>query len=331
MRKVKTVAVLIIALVSLTLNPTTANADSLLWESPLSAISTAPVGIPISATLRGLKTSIYQSNPDELIFKIIMAGTLEDKPFESNSRDLTVWIFWPYIGCWSEDKKNCAGLFTLSAPTYASIYPTKKSTQYIYAMSHDKQSNTNRKATNCKVPWWISTSYYERDTVNFAVSITCLGIPNDFGFYGYSGIVSNGSQINSFTDFQTTINPFHNLAAGYVNQTESEISQPSICVSGTVGAGTGKVTLEERCTDNSSWEYSICAAHPLADLQVYRSKTWRKIQTVKGIKDDVCDLMTPYSFDFTNSSLTQKFRIKNYGNKKYKDSYINLNIKQSNE
>ena len=330
MRKIKAVAVLLIASVSLTLNPITASADSLLWESPLSGVSTAPLDIPKSATLRGLKTSIYQSNPDELIFQIIMAGSLEDKPSVLASRDLTVWIFWPYIGCWSENNKNCAGLFTLSAPTYSSIYPTAKSTQYIYAMSHDKQSNTNRKTTNCKVPWWISNSYYERDTVNFAVSITCLDIPKDFGFYGYSGITSNGSQINSFTDFQTTTNPFHNLAARHAQQAESEVSQPSICVSGSVGTGANKIALEEQCADSSSWEFSFCDASPLADLQVYRSKTWRKIQTAKGIKDDTCDLITPYLFNFTNSSLTQKFRIKSYGNKKYKDSYINLNIKQNN-
>ena len=330
MRKIEAVAVLLIASVSLTLNPITASADSLLWESPLSGVSTAPLDIPKSATLRGLKTSIYQSNPDELIFQIIMAGSFEDKPSALASRDLTVWIFWPYLGCWSEDKKNCAGLFTLSAPTYSSIYPTAKSTQYIYAMSHDKQSNINRKATNCKVPWWISNSYYERDTVNFAVSITCLDIPKDFGFYGYSGITSNGSQINSFTDFQTTINPFHNLAARHVQQLEPELSQQSICVSGSVGTGANKIALEEQCADSSSWEFSFCDASPLADLQVYRSKTWRKIQTAKGIKDDTCDLITPYLFNFTNSSLTQKFRIKSYGNKKYKDSYINLNIKQNN-
>jgi hypothetical protein len=198
-------------------------------------------------------------------------------------------------------------------------------------MSHDKASNINVKATSCKIPWWISNSYYERDTVNFAVSITCIGIPKDFGFYGYSGITSNGSKINSFTDFQTTTNPFHNLAAGYANQVEPEISQPSICVSGTVGTGTSKVTLEEQCEENSSWEFSFCDAHPLADLQVYRSKAWRKMQSVKGIRDETCDLITPYLFNFTNSSLTQKFRIKSYGNKKYKVAYINLNIKKGNE
>jgi hypothetical protein len=330
-RKIKNAASLLIVSVSLILNPITANADSLLWESPLSGVSTAPLDIPKSATLRGLGTSIYQSNPDELIFKIVMAGSLEEKPFQSSSRDLTVWIYWPFTGCWSADTKNCAGLFTLSAPTYSSIYPTTKSTQHIFAMSHDKASNINVKATSCKIPWWITNSYYERDTVNFAVSITCLGIPKDFGFYGYSGITSNGSKINSFTDFQTTTNPFHNLAAGYANQVEPEISQPSICVSGTVGTGTSKVTLEEQCEENSSWEFSFCDAHPLADLQVYRSKAWRKMQSVKGIRDETCDLITPYLFNFTNSSLTQKFRIKSYGNKKYKVAYINLNIKQGNE
>ena len=331
MRKIKNAASLLIVSVSLILNPITANADSLLWESPLSGVSTAPLDIPKSATLRGLGTSIYQSNPDELIFKIVMAGSLEEKPFQSSSRDLTVWIYWPFTGCWSADTKNCAGLFTLSAPTYSSIYPTTKSTQHIFAMSHDKASNINVKATSCKIPWWISNSYYERDTVNFAVSITCIGIPKDFGFYGYSGITSNGSKINSFTDFQTTTNPFHNLAAGYANQVEPEISQPSICVSGTVGTGTSKVTLEEQCEENSPWEFSFCDAHPLADLQVYRSKAWRKMQSVKGIRDETCDLITPYLFNFTNSSLTQKFRIKSYGNKKYKVAYINLNIKQGNE
>ena len=46
----------------------------------------------------------------------------------------------------------------------------------------------------------------------------------------------------------------------------------------------------------------------------------RNGQTVKGIKDDTTceDLSRPYIFNFTNSSLTEKFRIKNYGNKKFK-------------
>ena len=72
MKKIKNVASLLIVSVSLILNPITANAESLLWESPLSGVSTAPLDIPKSATLRGLGTSIYQSNPDELIFKIVI-------------------------------------------------------------------------------------------------------------------------------------------------------------------------------------------------------------------------------------------------------------------
>jgi hypothetical protein len=52
-----------------------------------------------------------------------MAGSLEDKPSALSSRDLTVWIYWPYLGCWSEDKKDCAGLFTLTAPKNPSSYP----------------------------------------------------------------------------------------------------------------------------------------------------------------------------------------------------------------
>lgn len=330
MRKIQLIAGTLIASISLILQPITANADSLLWESPLSGVSTAPLDLPKNAELRGLKTLIYQSNPDELIFKIVLAGSLEEKTSISASRDLTVWIYWPFTGCWSESNKNCAGLFTLSVPTYSSKYPTTKSSQFIYAVSHEKQSNINTRATSCKVPWWISQSYYERDTVNFAVSITCLDIPKDFGFYGYSGITSNGSQINSFTDFQTTTNPFHNLAAGRTQQVEPEVTQPSICVSGTIGTGASKVTLEEQCVENTSWEFSFCNTSPLADLQVYRSKTWRKIQTVKGTRDDTCDSIYPYVFYFKNSSLTEKFRIKNYGDKKYKASYMYLSINSSN-
>lgn len=302
-----------------------ATADTLLWESPLSGVSTAPLEIPRNATLRGVGTSIYQSNPDQLIFKIIMAGSLEGPRLES-SRDLTVWIYWPFTGCWDKDKPRCDGLFTLSART-SSIYQTTKSKEFIYAVSHDKGSNINTKRTDCQVPWWISSSYYERDTVNFSVSITCLKIPKDFGFYGYSGLESNGQQINTFTDFQTTTNPFHNLAS-IASQMNPQISQPSICVTGYIGSGTNRTFLSENCVENSSWEFSYCDAVPLADLQVFKGKTWRKLQTLKGIKDDTqCDLSTPYFYNFTHSSLTEKFRIKTYGNKKYKTSFISLSIK----
>ena len=309
-------------------HPQAVQAQDLLWQSPLSGVSTAPLNLPLNATMRGVSASIYNNNPDELVFKIIMSNTFEKQPFSSNLRDLTVWIYWPFTGCWSDRQQNCDGLFTITAPTSPSTYPTTKSSQYVFAVKHDKASNRNAKRTDCKVPWWIDQSYYASDTLNFALSITCLGIPKDFGFYGYSAIQSQGEQIISFSDFQTTTNPFHNLASQRVPETTPDQLLGKVCIS---FSGTAAKNFEEKCVEeDTNWDYSFCSTHPKTNLQVFRSKKWRTLTTINGVKDLDCDKQTPYYFEFTNElaqfSKTEKFRFYNLGNKKFKPEILNLNI-----
>lgn len=309
-------------------HPQVVQAQDLIWKSALSGVSTAPLDIPLNATMRGVSASIYNNNPDELVFKIIMSNTFEKQPFSSSSRDLTVWIYWPFTGCWSDRYQNCDGLFTITAPTSPSTYPEAKSSQYIFAVKHEKASNRNAKRTDCKVPWWIDQSYYASDTLNFAVSITCLGIPKDFGFYGYSGIKSQDRDIISFSDFQTTTNPFHNLASQQVSETTSGQPLSKVCIS---FSGNAAKNFEEKCVEvDANWDYSFCSAHPKTNLQVFRSKKWRTLTTINGLKDLDCDKQTPYYFEFTNDtanfSKAEKFRFYNFGNKKFKPEILNLNF-----
>jgi hypothetical protein len=311
-----------------------ANAGDILWNPGIgNDLFGAGSGLVPGAGIRNTGLLVNKSNPDELIMKIIMSESFEDMPFSGKGRNMAMWIYWPRNYCWGKDTANCEGLFTVGVPFNPSSYPSAKSSEYVFVQKHEKASNVNVTATKCKAPWWIDSTYKSRDTWAFAVSITCLGIPKEFGWYAFSQInIGQKDVVSDFTQVQTISYPFWDLAASAAaKNTESNslaTDNTQICVSGTVGTGTNQQTLEAQCTENSSWEFSYCNSSPLADLQVYRSKTWRKIKTVKGIKDNTTceDSTRPYLFNFTNTSLTEKFRIKNYGNKKYKDSYMNLEI-----
>ena len=71
-------------------------------------------------------------------------------------------------------------------------------------------------------PWWIESNNESRDTWAFAVSITCLGIPKEFGWYAYSSIdLGQKDIVTDFTQVQTTTYPFHDLAAQAYTSTSS--------------------------------------------------------------------------------------------------------------
>jgi hypothetical protein len=127
---------------------------------------------------------------------------------------MAMWIYWPKNYCWSKDKANCEGLYTIPIPHSPVNYPTTKSSEFVTAFSHNKVSNVDRKATECKAPWWISSTFKTRDTWNFAVSITCLKLPQEFGWYAYSSIDLGQKDIaTDFTSVQMIKYPFHDLAA----------------------------------------------------------------------------------------------------------------------
>ena len=310
-----------------------ASAVDVLWNPGVgNDLGDAGAGLVPGAGIRNTGLLVYKENPDELIMKIIMHETFEDKPFTGKGRNMAMWIYWPTNYCWEKDKANCDGLFTVSVPSSPSSYPSGKSSEYVFVQKHEKVSNVEVKPTACKAPWWIESTYKSRDTWSFAVSITCLGIPKDFGWYAFSEIdVGQSKIVADFTQVQTITYPFHELAASAAKkpQTTATASEgKQVCVSAIAGAGydaIGEVIIEN-CSESNTWELILCVAHPKSDLQAFRNKKWQKIKTLKSVKNNDCgDDELPYSFTIRSSS-TEKLRVKSYGNKKYDTSYTDIKV-----
>ena len=209
-----------IVLITLVINllPTNfqvANSTEILWNPSLSNnLPNRPLTLVPGAGIRNTGMLVNKSNPDELIMSVIMSESFEDKPFSGKGRNMAMWIYWPKDYCWEEGTANCEGLFTVGEPFNPSSYPSAKSSEYVFVKKHEKASNANVKATTCKAPWWIDTTYKSRDTWSFAVSITCLGIPKQFGWYAFSQIdVGQKEVVTDFTAVQMITYPFWELAS----------------------------------------------------------------------------------------------------------------------
>ena len=310
-----------------------ANSSEILWNPGVSNdLASAAAGLVPGAGIRTTGLLVNKSNPDELIMKIIMSESFEDKPFTGKGRNMAMWIYWPKNYCWDKDTANCEGLFTVGDPISPASYPTTKSSEYVFVQKHEKASNVNVTATKCKAPWWIDSTYKSRDTWAFAVSITCLGIPKEFGWYAFSQIdIGQKDIVSDFTSVQTITYPFHELAASAaaknMNSTSTAQSGKQICVLATTGKGYDEVVdFEEQCSgSNSQWEFVFCDSHTKADLELYKNKKWQKIKTVKGINGICDDPAFPNEFTFKNSTIG-KYRIKSYGNAKFTSAYLSLNI-----
>ena len=192
----------------------TANANEILWNPTLSGDWDKPADLVPGAGLRSQGVKVYKSNPDEMIFQIQMAQSFEDRPFSGKGRNIAMWLYWPKDYCWTKEDANCEGLFTIRPPDNPASYPSVKSSEYVFVMRHNKASNVDRKPTECKAPWWIDSTFIYRDTLNFAVSITCLGLPKSFGTYAYSSIdIGQSNPATQFTPYNTISYPFYELAA----------------------------------------------------------------------------------------------------------------------
>jgi len=308
-------------------------ADEILWNPNVgNSLSEAEPGLVPGAALRGTNLLVLKSNPDELIMKIIMRESFEDKPFSGKGRNMAMWIFWPKNYCWSKDTTNCEGLFTVGEPFNPSTYPSVKSSEYVFVQKHEKASNVNITATTCKAPWWIESTYKSKDTWAFAVSITCLGIPKEFGWYAFSQIdIGQKDVVTDFTQVQTITYPFWDLASSAAeknkNSTLSAQGKKQVCVLATTGKGYDKIIdFEEQCSDsNSQWEFTYCDSHIRSDLEVFQNNKWKKVRTVKSAIGDCDDPKLSNKFTH-NSPLIGKYRIKNHGNTKFKSAYLNLKI-----
>ena len=213
--KILKISLLSLVVSLLPVNFQVSNAVDILWNPGISNnLDGTSTGLVPGAGIRNTGLLVNKSNPDELIMKIVMSDSFEDKPFLGKGRNMGMWIYWPNDYCWSKDKANCEGLFIVGIPFNPSSYPSAKSSEYVFVQKHNKVGNVDVKTTTCKAPWWIESNYKSRDTWSFAVSITCLGIPKEFGWYAYSSINIGQKEVTyDFTQVQTITYPFHDLAA----------------------------------------------------------------------------------------------------------------------
>ena len=192
-----------------------ANSTEILWNPSLSNnLPNRPLTLVPGAGIRNTGMLVNKSNPDELIMSVIMSESLEDKPFSGKGRNIAMWIYWSKNYCWEKDTAGCEGLFIVGEPSNPSSYPSVKGSEYVLVEKHNKFTNVDVKATTCKAPWWIESTYKSRDTWSIALSITCIGIPKEFGWYAYSNIsVGQKDTVTDFTAVQMITYPFHELAA----------------------------------------------------------------------------------------------------------------------
>ena len=192
-----------------------ANSAEILWNPGVSNdLYGAGTGLVPGARIKNTNLLVEKSNPDELIMKVIMSESFEDKPFTGKGRNMAMWIYWPTDYCWGKSPPNCEGLYIVPQPFSPSTYPSAKSSEFVFVEKHNKAANVDVKPTPCKAPWWIESTNKSRDTWSFAVSITCLGIPKEFGWYAYSSInLGQENVVSDFTRVQMITYPFHDLAA----------------------------------------------------------------------------------------------------------------------
>ena len=191
------------------------NSAEILWNPGVSNdLYGAGTGLVPGARIKNTNLLVEKSNPDELIMKVIMSESFEDKPFTGKGRNMAMWIYWPTDYCWGKSPPNCEGLYIVPQPFSPSTYPSAKSSEFVFVEKHNKAANVDVKPTPCKAPWWIESTNKSRDTWSFAVSITCLGIPKEFGWYAYSSInLGQENVVSDFTRVQMITYPFHDLAA----------------------------------------------------------------------------------------------------------------------
>jgi hypothetical protein len=201
-----------------------ANAADVLWNPSFgNDLSGATAGLVPGASIRQTGLLVYRSNPDELIMKIIMSDSFEEKPFSGKGRNLGMML---WIGkdrnCVYSDRLDCDRMQTIWAPSSPSTYPASKSSEYVFVYDRDQKLKEAPKSTGCKAPWWIDSTFKSRDTWNFALSITCLSLPKEFGWYAYSSI--DLGQVDVKTDFSSILSatyPFHDLAANAANNNQT--------------------------------------------------------------------------------------------------------------
>ena len=329
--------IMVFVLSVLPLNIQVANSNEILWGPSFSNDLYKPDKLVPGAEIRAVRPLVYKSNPDEMIFKIIMAESFEDKPFTNKGRYLALNIFVGNLNCVNigiTEDQRCKRLQTVTAPYSPASYPSSKSSEWVYIYDREVTFGPKRVATSCKAPWWIESNFRSRDTWAFAISITCLNLPNGFGIYGVSDIDLGQKEVVYTTSTPVTIDyPFHELAKAAADRAPQNTSQvgkmTEVCETFMRRANSSVWEPYIDCDTKDSYELSNCSLHPRGDLQAYKNGRWIKIKTMRGKKTG-CDY-NRYLYEHVVNFKTpfeQEYRWKEYGSLKLKTDYYYIKISQ---
>ena len=91
LKKLSQVSILTLLLSLVPLQVQTATAVDVLWNPGVgNDLNGAGAGLVPGAEIRNTGLLVYKENPDELIMKIIMNDTFEDKPFTGKGRNMSI-------------------------------------------------------------------------------------------------------------------------------------------------------------------------------------------------------------------------------------------------
>ena len=188
---------------------------------------------------------------------------------------------------------------------------------------------------------------YNPDTVTFAINPTIplveknalvfnnkgefLGIVSKLGIKAVEGLVLvHGAPLQCPLNKMTSSPGITTCDEGEYAQniwgTPTSNSKDRLCVQATTGVGYSKVyNFEDQCSESKSWNFEYCSSHPRADLQIFKNKAWRNVQSLTGKKNGCPEKTSPYLYMFSKQT-TDKYRIKEYGNRNFQVSYISLKI-----
>lgn len=158
--------------------------------------------LPRFAQIEKTRYQIPRSNPDKLVSQIILKDLISnEQELLSPKWNLGLWIYGKSFRCLNEN--DCDFILNIK-PSYSN-----KVTIKTWKQSLEGAGETS----DC--PGMFSTENYQGKTiVSYSLSISCLGIPNQFASYAYSGY-----------DLGLTSISFGYSAPGYVENPYFELAK----------------------------------------------------------------------------------------------------------
>lgn len=291
--------------------------------------------VPNIAKLKQMRFRIPTSNPDNITVQVVLANPLNNSNDILDSKwNLGTWIYGPSLYCLNND--TCSFILIVR-PNY-----NQKAQVRILKTAEDKEVIYS----DCPATHSVGKNENNDSVISYNLSITCLNIKSTFASYTFSGYnIGLTDTPYQYTEPSYVINTdyFELAKQSYdknggkqgLNKTaptaESSAGGKQVCVSASSGVGySEKFALDEQCSDSNQWEFTYCDVHPKSELQVYKNKRWQKVEIVNGVSDGACeDVDQPYEY-IQSSPVIAKYRIKHFGNKNFRPTYLNLKIERKN-